>query len=277
MITNAVGRSVKVNPLSRSFGAIAHRDESVTDEQQEKRIAAYAAASGVTCLTCYGYGKVPSVFEYQEPWMAKPMQAKRAVVCPDCRGVKESPEVALQRRKRTAGLDHTMIEAFTFERFRLDMNPAMASALREAQSWAAHPHGGMVLSGTTGLGKTHLAVAALQVCITNGLTCAYAEARLLLSELQQGIRNDNYHQVLDWWRDGASVILIDDFGAQRNTEFSQDVIEDIVTYRYARDRAFILTTNMGPRDTPERLRSRFGDNSRVAFMLCEGDDVRPKL
>ena len=266
-----------MQPLRRAFGLIAPRDPNVTDEEMEKRIAAYYASRGIYCLNCQGTGTIGEDFEYQEPWMAKPMKAKRSVVCPDCKGVTATRETALRLRYRMAGLSDVVATALTFQTWKPEMNPAMASALRDAQDYAAHPHGGLVFVGDTGLGKTHLAVAALQVCMINGLSGAYAESRVLLSQLQEGIRNDNYQAVLDWWRDKASVILIDDVGAQRNTDWANDVIEDILTYRHAHDRAFILTTNTTGDQIPERIRSRFSDRQRVRVVACKGVDVRPKL
>ena len=264
-------------PIKQSFGALIPHGDSITEEQLDKRIAAYYAEAGITCLGCLNQGTVSEEYEYQEPWMDKPMRARRAVTCPECNGVRETPEASLLRRLYTAGLAQTMIDKWSFERFDLGLNPDMAPALRAAQAYANHPHGGLVLAGKPGRGKTHLAVAALQVIVGNGLTGIFAEARGLLSRLQRGIQEGDYQDTLDWWRAGASVIALDDFGAQRGTEWAWEVIEDIVTYRHARDKAFILTTNIGPGETPERLRSRFSDHSAVMLVHCEGKDVRPEL
>jgi len=129
-------------------------------------------------------------------------------------------------------------------------NSSLESALLQARNFVkAYPvetNGkGLLLLGSVGLGKTHLAVGILQALIAErgakGLFCDYRD---LLKQIQDSYgRNDvSERQVLAPVFD-AEVLVIDELGAAKPTEWVWDTVQHILNTRYNDRKTTIITTN----------------------------------
>jgi len=104
---------------------------------------------------------------------------------------------------------------------------------------------GLLLMGPSGVGKTHLAVAALKELIRrghNGLFCDYRE---LLKEIQASYNPSSESTemgVLEPVRT-AEILVLDDLGASKPSAWVLDIIGLVLNARYNEKRMTILTTN----------------------------------
>ena len=105
---------------------------------------------------------------------------------------------------------------------------------------------GLLLMGPSGVGKTHLAVAALKELIKQknamGLFCDYRE---LLKEIQA-----SYNPASESTEMGilepirlAEILVLDDLGASKPSAWVLDIIGLVLNARYNEKRVTILTTN----------------------------------
>lgn len=105
---------------------------------------------------------------------------------------------------------------------------------------------GLLLIGEPGTGKTHLAVAALRIIISKGFEGIFFDYQNLLERIRSAYDpasgssdREAYRAALD-----AEVLLLDDLGAHRVTDWVEDTITSIMTYRCNHRKALIATTNL---------------------------------
>ena len=105
---------------------------------------------------------------------------------------------------------------------------------------------GLLMTGSIGVGKTHLAVGILQSLIVEkgvkGLFCDYRE---LLKEIQHSYNPQVLTTELDILRPvfEAEVLVLDELGASKPTEWVWDTVAHILNTRYNDKRTTIITTN----------------------------------
>lgn len=152
---------------------------------------------------------------------------------------------------------------------------------QEVIAWAkaGRGAGGLYLTGPVGTGKTHLGFAALaEWCrvtetvpraarydtwdtIRFGPTVHTVRATALLDQLRPGA-NDARQVVEDC--QGARLLFIDDIGAEKPSEWTQEKLYEVADERYSRCLPLIVTSNLPPRSLAEHVGERTA--SRLAEM-----------
>ena len=177
---------------------------------------------------------------------------------------------------------------------------AHLSASRFAQEYDPRDGMGLLIIGKIGTGKTHLAVGITKDLISRGVPCLFYDYRELLKEIQNSYNATVQTTELDVLRPvfEIDVLVLDELGAVKPTEWVWDTVSLILNTRYNNNRTTIITTNF--EDQPaagangaasparaatraetlgdrigERMRSRLHEMCRVIKM--EGDDFRQKF
>ena len=183
-------------------------------------------------------------------------------------------------------------------------NRTLSAALVQARNFVkAYPletnGNGLLLTGSIGVGKTHLAVGMLQAMVSErGAKGLFYDYRDLLKQIQNSYnRNVNVTEleILQPVFD-AEVLVLDELGASKPTDWVWDTVAHILNTRYNDRRTTIITTNypnLGPlAGSPkeegktareetlgdrigERMRSRLQEMCVVVEM--QGEDFRQKV
>jgi len=117
---------------------------------------------------------------------------------------------------------------------------------------------GLLFTGTMGVGKTHLAVGLLLALITErGAQALFCDYRELLKQIQESYNPSTQVTELQVLRPvfQAEVLLIDDLGYIKPTEWVWDTVALILNARYNANKTTIITTNY-PNLPAKSLRSQ---------------------
>jgi DNA replication protein DnaC len=163
---------------------------------------------------------------------------------------------------------------------------------------------GLLLIGSIGVGKTHLAVGIIkELILSKGIACLFYDYRELLKQIQNSYNDTVKATELDVLRPvfETEVLVLDELGAVKPTEWVWDTVSLILNARYNDKRTTIITTNFpddagqDPYANPasefaraqrstrretlgdrigERMRSRLHEMCRMIKM--EGEDFRQK-
>ena len=159
---------------------------------------------------------------------------------------------------------------------------------------------GLLYQGSCGVGKTHLAVAVLVEIIKKGSSGLFYDFRDLLKGIQDSYNPDTHTSELKILAPvfDAEVLVLDELGASKPTEWVQETITHIITKRYNDKKITIFTSNYLDledsldTDGADEIRSRYRDESltdRVGkrlrsrlhemckLILIEGEDYREKV
>ncbi len=125
---------------------------------------------------------------------------------------------------------------------------------------------GLLLMGPSGVGKTHLAVAALKELLRRGHAGLFCDYRELLKEIQASYNpasESTEMGVLEPIRT-VELLVLDDIGASKPSAWVLDIIGLVLNARYNERRMTILTTNyVDEMATPESA-ARLPGGQRVA-------------
>jgi DNA replication protein DnaC len=145
----------------------------------------------------------------------------------------------------------------------------LGTALMQVRSFTrefpAADRPGLLLIGDSGAGKTHLAVAAMRVLIDKGHECLFFDYQNLLDRIRSGYdatsgtaERETYRAALD-----VEVLLLDDLGTKKVTEWVEDTVTAIITYRCNQRKPLIATTNLTDNDNAMDLAMGGGEKKTI--------------
>nr|3ECC_A Chain A, DNA replication protein DnaC [Aquifex aeolicus] len=146
---------------------------------------------------------------------------------------------------------------------------------------------GLTFVGSPGVGKTHLAVATLKAIYEKkGIRGYFFDTKDLIFRLKhlmdEGKDTKFLKTVLN-----SPVLVLDDLGSERLSDWQRELISYIITYRYNNLKSTIITTNYSLQREEESsvrisadLASRLGENvvSKIyemnELLVIKGSDLR---
>jgi DNA replication protein DnaC len=148
---------------------------------------------------------------------------------------------------------------------------ALKSSMAFAMEYPAVDRG-LLLMGSVGVGKTHLAVSILKGLAERGFSCLFYEFGTLLKEIQDSYNVNTQASELAVLSPvlNVDVLVLDELGASKPTDWVRDTMAHIINTRYNEKKFTVFTTNYldeRPNDREETLEDRIG--VRVRSRLYE--------
>lgn len=132
----------------------------------------------------------------------------------------------------------------------------------------------LLMLGSAGLGKTHLACSIANVVMNSGYTVMYSSAQSLFGKIEQTRYTDEdvISDILS-----CDLFILDDLGAESMTNYSLSVLYNIVNTRMIKGKPCIYTSNI---TSQAALQKRYGEKISSRLLgSCDtfffiGDDIR---
>jgi DNA replication protein DnaC len=224
------------------------------------------------CSACFGTG-------------VRIIPGKGAKICDECqprRGDQLLKAARIPRRHSACSFDNYRVPAGS---------PSLHWALMKSKTLVNdYPavERGLLLTGSVGVGKTHLAVAILQGLIAKGVSCLFCEFGSLLKQIQDSynpISKTSELKVLAPVYQ-AEVLVLDELGSTIPTDWVRDTMYQIINKRYNDKKLTIFTTNY--LDTPRiesdpepevasRTFSKKGSSERIREMTTLEERIGTRL
>ncbi len=183
------------------------------------------------CPQCYGQG-----------WIVKTINGRKFSVRCDCWAERRKIEL-LQNSKIPERYSECLLENFVEMNANLIKIKGMVDEFIETFPSNGR---GLLIMGPPGVGKTHLSVGILKKLVeTKGVSVLFYDFRELLQDLKNTfdersrVHESDIHSHLRH----TDVLLLDELGSQKLTEWTLDILMSIINYRYNNAKTVIITTN----------------------------------
>ena len=196
--------------------------------------------SADVCPLCEGTG-----------WKSVSIGSERRVTRCDCRRQART-QTLLAAARIPKRYEHCELSNFEFDGPHRALASARLAACKFVEEYPVDSTG-LLLIGSIGVGKTHLAVGIIkELVLSKGIACLFYDYRELLKQIQNSYNDSVKATELDVLRPvfETEVLVLDELGAVKPTEWVWDTVSLILNTRYNDNRTTIITTNFDDRSPP---------------------------
>ena len=120
---------------------------------------------------------------------------------------------------------------------------------------------GLIIVGPPGCGKSHLVSAVANKVREAGYSVLFERAPKLLMRLRSAYNSKSRVCELELFEalGRVDLLVIDDLGAEKRTDWSEQTIYTVIDERYASGRATLITTNLSLEELEEKVGERTMD------------------
>jgi DNA replication protein DnaC len=175
------------------------------------------------------------------------------------------------------------LQHLTFSTFRSRGRPGIGDKQQESlqaafdacRDYARRLDGWLLLTGTFGSGKTHLAAAIANEAVEIGVPTLFLTVPDLLDTLRASFdaEDTSFEEAFERVR-SAPLLILDDFGTHNATEWAREKLFQILNHRYINRLPLVVTMNLPLEEVEGRIRSRLSDQALVRAVHLQAPDYR---
>ncbi|MFC2045237.1 ATP-binding protein [Chloroflexota bacterium] len=191
--------------------------------------------------------------------------------------------------KTPSSLDYTgslgleLLRTMTFDTFDwrrvnlpLEQRQNLEMVFHGALNFAKAPDAWLVLQGTTGCGKTHIAAAIANYQLQASKPVSFVVVPDFLDHLRSTFSPESkvsYDQIFESVKQ-TTLLVLDDFGEQSTTPWAQEKLYQVINYRYNARLATVITTRLSLDEIDSPVGSRFADHKISTVFNITAPDYR---
>lgn len=205
------------------------------------------------------------------------MELKVTTAC-DCELEKENEEkrradnekaMLRVRELRDASLMEERFREATFDRFTTtksnERNFRLCKRYATAFDTMLEKNQGLIMWGNVGTGKSYAAACIANYLLARGVPVIMTSLVKLLELIQGG--NEKESDIIARMN-SAKLVIFDDLGAERSTDYALEKVYNIVDSRYRKQKPMIFTTNLTITDMKDEIDIRYSRIYDRVFEVC---------
>jgi len=223
---------------------------------------------GSVCPICKGAGLVHPLLASGKP------DFNRVVACRCTQG-------ELDKERQARLLQYSNLGSLT--RFTFDNllphgrsgNPVkqeqFARAYRAAKDFASKSKGWLILAGSAGCGKTHLAAAIANERLNQNYPVYFITVPDLLDHLRSAFSPNSeiaYDEFFNHVRN-TPLLILDDLGAQTATPWAKEKLEQLLTHRFNSELPTVIVAIVPIEQLEDRIHARLTDSNLCHIYVIE--------
>ena len=156
--------------------------------------------------------------------------------------MKEEEQLLYVRRLKATGIQERHLQDWTFAS--ATDTPSVQMAKRYAENWkkVKAENLGLLLWGDVGTGKSFLAACIANALLEKGVPVLMTNFSKILNQMGAMYSDERYRYIASFNR--FSLLIIDDLGIERNTEYALEQVYAVIDERYKTGLPLIITTNL---------------------------------
>jgi DNA replication protein DnaC len=242
----------------------------ITQGNMAKSLDQNDAINNIECLICKDTGWVRYPVGVEDESFGKIYPCKHRE-----EEIKSENSKRLQRYSNLGGFENLNFENTKPKGIRDDTQSQklFSEAFLQVQEFTQSPEGWIILSGPSGVGKTHLAALIAHERLKNNLPALFVFIPDLLDHLRSAyapgaeIEYDSlFQQVKD-----APFLVMDDLGAQSTTPWAQEKLFQILNHRFVNKMITVITIGDALEHLEKRIQSRIEDRE-LSKVLVLGEE-----
>jgi DNA replication protein DnaC len=129
-------------------------------------------------------------------------------------------------------------------------------ALQEVRQWLRHYPGegerkGLILTGPVGVGKTYMITAIAKALTEKDVSVRFVDFFQLISQIKSAYAESKSERDILGPLLAVEVLIIDELGKGRNTDFEATILDQLVMSRYNENKILVASTNLSIKPIPK--------------------------
>jgi len=183
-----------------------------------------------------------------------------------------------EKMNRTAQVNLSSFETFSLEYYKDNDLRDMKRIFDFAKKFAAEfpkNRSSILMTGGTGLGKTHLSLAIANVVLSKGYSVVYDSTINILRKVEREHfgreQGDTLSVLLE-----CDLLILDDLGTEYQTPFYTSTVYSIINTRINNGKSTVMSTNLTRKEIKKRYEERVVSRLYAEYtcLTFKGTDVR---